>query len=160
MFSPFNTKADPENLDNWRPISLLNIDYKMLAKILAKRHQIVLPNIICQYQQGFIVNRFIGCNIRLIEDVINYTETMNVDGAIIFLDFKKAFDTINWKSMFHIVGKFGFKTSFIRWVKLLYNNVTSMISNNGWLSVPFNISRGIRHGCPLSALLLLLLPKC
>mgnify|MGYP000072481164 FL=1 len=73
---------------------------------------------------------------------------------------KKAFDAIYWKSMFYILGKFGFKTSFIRWVKLLYNNVTSMISNNGWLSVPFNISRGIRHGCPLSALLLLLLPKC
>ena len=55
--------------------------------------------------------------------------------------------------MFHILGKFGFENSFIRWIKLLYNNVTSMISNSGWLSVPFNISRGIRQGCPLSALL-------
>jgi len=61
--------------------------------------------------------------------------------------------------MFHILGKFGFENSFIRWIKLLYNNVTSMISNSGWLSVPFNISRGIRQGCPLSALLFVIVAE-
>ena len=149
-------KGDPENLDNWRPIALLNIDYKIGTGSLADRLQTVLPFIISLDQQGFIKNRYIGYNIRQIQDVIDYTDILNEDGIILFLDFKKAFDTIEWQFMLKTLKKFGFKDNFINWVKVLYNDISSCIINNGWKSDFFSLSRGIRQGCPLSALLFII----
>jgi hypothetical protein len=159
VFSLLYKKGDTENLENWRPISLLNIDYKIVAKILAKRLQTVLPKIISQDQQGYIKNRNISFNIRQIEDIIDYTELFDLDGAILFLDFKKAFDTVEWPFMIDILTKVGFKQSFIRWIKTLYCNISSKIINNGWLSESFHLHRGIRQGCPLSALIFILVAE-
>ena len=119
----------------------------------------VLPSIISQDQQGFIKNRCIGSNIRLIQDIIDYTELLNCDGAILLIDFKKAFDTIDWSFLFKSLKKFKFKECFIKWVNVMYSNITSVISNNGWISEPFNIKRGIRQGCPLSALLFVIVAE-
>jgi len=58
--------------------------------------------------------------------------------------------------MFDVLTTFGFKSSFISWIKTLYNSITSRISNNGWISEPFPIKRGVRQACPLSALLFIL----
>ena len=58
--------------------------------MLAQRLQKVLPKIISLDQQGYIKDRYIGYNIRQIQDIIDYTETLNIDGAILFLDFKKS----------------------------------------------------------------------
>lgn len=82
-------KGDAENLENWRPISLLSTDYKLAARVLATRFQNTLPNIISLDQQGYLKNRYIGYNIRQIQDIIEYTEALNIDGAILFLDFKR-----------------------------------------------------------------------
>ena len=75
-------KDNTKKLDNWRPISLLHIYYKILAHALANRLHNVLPSIISQDQQCFIKNRCIGSNIRLFQDIIDYTELLNCDGAI------------------------------------------------------------------------------
>ena len=152
-------KSDPENLDNWRPISLLNIDYKILAHVLAKRLQVILPIIISNDQQGFIKNRFIGFNIRLIQDVIDFINLFDTEGILLFLDFKKAIDTVEWSFMFKGLKKFGYKDSFIRWTRIMYDNITSIVANDGWLSDPFPISRGIRQGCPLSALVFVIVAE-
>ena len=159
VFSLLYKKGDPENMENWRPISLLNIDYKILARVLAERLQKILPKIISLDQQGYIKNRYIGYNIRQIQDVIDYAETLDIEGAILFLDFKKAFDTVEWEFMYNVLRKFGFKTDFINWVNILYKNISSSVINNGWQSNFFNISRGIRQGCPLSALLFIIIAE-
>ena len=112
-----------------------------------------MPKIVSTDQNGFIKGRNISYNIRLIQDIIDYAEKFEVNGAVLFLDFAKAFDTVEWNYMFATLKHFGFKSSFIKWVKTLYANITCKISNNGWLSESLNISRGIRQGCPLSALL-------
>ena len=78
---------------------------------------------------------------------------------MLFLDFKKAFDTVEWDFMIKVLQKFGFKNDFITWVKLLYNNICSSVMNNGWQSNFFKISRGIRQGCPLSALLFIIVAE-
>ena len=85
---------DTTVLDNLRPISLLNTDYKILTKVIAKRLEKVLPRISNPDQTGYIKNRYIGENVRLISDIMNYTEENNIPGIAPFIDFRKAFDTI------------------------------------------------------------------
>ena len=87
---------DTTLLDNFRPISLLNTDYKILTKVLTKRLEKVLPKVINADQTGYIKNRYIGENIRLISDIMTYTAEKDIPGIALFLDFKKAFDTIEW----------------------------------------------------------------
>ena len=146
-------KNDPCDLNNWRPLTLLNTDYKIIARCLAERIKPILPKIINTDQNGFIQGRNIGYNIRLIQDIIDYAEKFEINGTVIFLDFAKAFDSIEWEFMLCTLKKFGFKEGFIKWISTLYSDISSLINNNGWLSEPVKISRGIRQGCPISALL-------
>ena len=81
-------------LKNWRPITLLNIDYKIATKCIAKRLEKVLPMLIDRDQTGYVKNSFIGENIRLISDVIESYEGKNLPGMLLFIDFEKAFDSL------------------------------------------------------------------
>ena len=85
---------DKTILENLRPISLLNVDYKILTKVIAKRIEKVLPTLINPDQTGYVKGRYIGENVRLIYDLIHYTDKQNQKGIAIFLDFKKAFDSV------------------------------------------------------------------
>ena len=145
--------GDREQLKNYRPISLTNAGYKILAFVLAQRLQKIMPSIIDTDQSGYIKNRFIGHNIRLIQDIIHISKNLNKPGVLIFLDFKKAFDGLEWSFLHRVIEKFNFGQNFQRWVKILYTKPEAILRNNGWLSESFNLGRGIRQGCPLSALL-------
>ena len=146
-------------LKNWRPISLLNTDYKILAKLLANRLQKVIPSLVSEDQSGYIKGRYIGENIRLILDIIEYTNLKINPGIIIFLDFEKAFDSISWDFLFKTLNAFNFGEYFLSWIKILYNKPLSCVSNNGHATQFFEISRGIRQGCPISALLFILVAE-
>ena len=76
-------------LNNWRPISLLNTDYKIATKAIAARIAKVLPSLIHGDQTGYIKGRFLGQNVRLIADIIECTDTLDVEGIALFLDFKR-----------------------------------------------------------------------
>ena len=88
--------ADLSLIKNWRPITLLNYDYKIATKAIANRIKYILPELISDDQTGFIKNRFIGENIRLIDSVIKYAAAKDIPGLLLFLDFEKAFDTLEW----------------------------------------------------------------
>ena len=77
-------------------ITLLNIDYKIATKCIAKRPEKVLPMLIDRYLIGYVKNRFIGENIRLISDVIESYEGKNLPGMLLFIDFKKVFYSLEW----------------------------------------------------------------
>ena len=79
-------KGDPKSLHNWRPITLLNIDYKIAAHVLATRLKLVIHKIIDTDQNGYIKNRFIGFNIRQIQDIIDFSEKFNIDHACILFN--------------------------------------------------------------------------
>ena len=81
-------------LENWRSISLVNVDAKIISKVIANRIKKVLPNIIHHNQTGYVKDRFIGETIRSIQDVMEFTEKEKLPGLLIFLDFQKAFDTL------------------------------------------------------------------
>ena len=127
-----------------------------MAHFLAQRLKKVIHKLIHTDQSGYIKGRNIGTNIRLIQDVIDYLEEGEIEGATVFLDFKKAFDTVSHEFLNNILSKFKSGESFNNWVKIMYKNTKSYVINNGWLSKPFQINRGIRQGCPLSVLLFLL----
>lgn len=81
-------------IENWRPISLLDTDYKIIALVLAKRLKRVLNNIIDECPLGFINHRYISNNIRLIFDLLDYSDLVSTDSFILFLDYYKAFDCL------------------------------------------------------------------
>lgn len=93
-------KGDPLLLENYRPISLLNVDFKLLSYVLAQRLKKVLPKIINEDQTGYVKNRFIGFNLRQIQDVIDYADTCNIEGASLFVDFYKSIRFIGMR--FHV----------------------------------------------------------
>ena len=84
---------------------------------------------------------------------MSYTEETNIPGIALFLDFKKAFDTIEWDFINNCLKIFNFGSDIQNWFKVLYNNVNSCALNNGYASEFFSLERGVRQGCPLSGLL-------
>ena len=137
---------DITSLENWRPISLLNVDYKIATKAIANRVKGVISSIVHNSQTGFIKGRYIGENIRLLFEIIDNAEDENKPGLIFFSDFEKAFDSINHTFIIRCLKHFNFGEDFIRWVKLFYHDAKSCVSNNGNMSNFFVILRGVRQG--------------
>ena len=150
---------DLKFLKNWRPVSLLNTDYKILTKALAEKLQKVIGDIIDRDQIGYIKGRFIGESIRTIFDIKNITEKLDLGGYIALIDFEKAFDSIEWAFLLKCLKAFNFGESFISWIKILYTDIKSCVSNNGYHSETFNLSRSVRQGCPISALLFIIVAE-
>lgn len=147
---------DITSLDNWRPISLLNVDYKIASKVIANRIKQVITKIIDNSQTGFIKGGYIGENIRLLFEVIDNCEDENKPGLIFFSDFEKAFDSLDHTYMTNCLKHFNFGESFLRWIQLFYKDAKSCVSNNGSMSNFFSIERGVRQGCPLSPYLFII----
>ena len=152
-------KDDKKLLKNYRPLSLTNTDYKIIAFIFARRLQDIINKIINPNQSAYIRGRYIGANARLILDIFEYCENFYQDGILLFLDFEKAFDSIEWNFLYKTLNRFNFGQNFIKWVKILYTNPIFRTKNNGWLSKTVSMQRGIRQGCPVSALLYILVAE-
>ena len=146
-------KELPKNkLNNWRPISLTNTDYKILAKCLANRVSKVIDNIVAEDQVGYIKGRNVSTSLRTIDDIINFYNLKKRPGIILALDFQKAFDSISKQFMIGAFKKFGFGTDMLQWIKVVFADTKSNIIYNGWTSESFNVTNGIRQGCPFSPL--------
>ena len=100
--------------------------------------------------------RFIGENFRLIDGVIKYAVTKNIPGLLLFLDFEKAFDTVEWAFIHKTLQHFNVGPSLVKCINTFYNNSESCVLNNGWSSNFFKLERGVRQGCPLSPYLFIL----
>ena len=146
-------RLDPKN---WRPISLLKSDYKILAQVLAGRMLGVLQHVIHPVQSYGVRPRYIGENIVLLDSVFQYSLEMAIPGAFLSLDQEKAFDRVDHSFLFNVLSHVGFGPSYISWVKLLYSGIFSIVCLNVYTSASFLPTRGVRQGCPLSPLLYVL----
>ena len=125
---------DLRYLRNWRPVSLLNTDYKILTKTLCNRLQNVLPKLIHADQVGYVKGRYIGQNVRIIKDVMSYADSKMIPGYLLLVDFEKAFDKVEWPFMLKCLEFYNFGVNFVKWIKILYTDIQSCVSNNGYMS--------------------------
>ncbi len=149
-------KGERTLLKNYRPLSLSNTDYKILAFVLANRLHKVLKKLISPEQVAYIKGRYIGQNIRLVLDIIKKAKDENKEAILLFLDYEKAFDSIEWDFIHLCLKKMGFKENFCRWLQVIYTKPKAFLKMNGFLSKSINIERGIRQGCPLSCLVFII----
>jgi len=150
---------DPTNADtlkNWRPISLLNTDYKILSKVLTMRLSKIIDEIVHPDQTCSVPGRMIHDNVHLIRNLVEYTNDKNMSAALISMDQSKAFDRVSHDYLFNVLSNFGFKSQFISLVKLLYTDIRSSILVNGFITEQFPVKRSVRQGCSLSPLLYVL----
>lgn len=115
-----------------------------LALAYANRLKHGLDSIVAGTQTGFMKNRLISCNISLILDLLYYADEIKSNALILFLDFYKAFDTIEHRFLLQSLETFGFDTHFVNMVSMFYKDIKSSIVINYNISKRFQINRGVR----------------
>uniref|UniRef100_A0A3P9MQD2 Reverse transcriptase domain-containing protein n=1 Tax=Oryzias latipes TaxID=8090 RepID=A0A3P9MQD2_ORYLA len=145
-----------EECGSYRPILLLNVDLKILSKVLAILLENLLPLIVKEDQTGLIKGRNSYNNVRRLLNIIQLSDQKAGDGLVISLDAEKAFDQVEWSYLFFTLQKFSLGDGFIKWIKVLYPQPLAAVRTNGLRSADFVVQRGCRRGCPLSPFLFVL----
>ncbi|PKU62559.1 Putative ribonuclease H protein [Dendrobium catenatum] len=140
------------SIADFRPISLCNVFYKIIAKIIANRMKLIMPHIIHESQSGFIANRISTDNIILVTEVLKQYKGHHKFFCA-KLDIKKAFDSISRDFLLDRLRRKGFPDLFIKWIRGCISDVYFSICINGSLEGFFKSSSCLRQGCPLSPLL-------
>lgn len=148
---PLYKKKDRAEIGNYRPITVLNTDYKILTKILTERISVVAPLLIHPDQAGFIKGRSIFDQTELIRLVMESTN--DTRGAIVCLDQEKAYDKIHHKWLWRTLDKLNFPSSYTTTIKHLYSDAKTAVILNGVVGRKYSITRGVRQGDPLSCIL-------
>uniref|UniRef100_A0A8C5LT99 Reverse transcriptase domain-containing protein n=1 Tax=Leptobrachium leishanense TaxID=445787 RepID=A0A8C5LT99_9ANUR len=144
---------DPAECTSYRPISLLNCDIKILARILADRLKQFLPGLVHPDQVGFIPGREARDGTQRAINAVAAARRSGQRLLLLSTDAEKAFDRVLWPFLFQTLRTLGLGSGFLTWVQALYTLPTARIKVNGALSASFPISNGTRQGCPLSPLL-------
>ncbi|KAI8521366.1 hypothetical protein Bbelb_011200 [Branchiostoma belcheri] len=139
---------DPLDPANKRPISLLNVDYKILAKALANRLKRVISQVVNADQSCGIPGRSITDSVCLLRDIAAYANDKDLPCVLLALDQEKAFDRVDHEFMVGILEKLGFGPVFRSWIATLYNGASSNVLVNGNLSSSIPVERGVRQCQP------------
>ena len=152
-----NARDDPTN---YRPITLLNSDYKIMMRVLAKRMNQAVTEFVSDPQTGFVPDSFLPENTMLLKLIQDWADDEDEELYFLFLDMEKAFDRCSWEFMLEALSAVGFNDNFINYVKLAYSdNTNRRIIANGYVGPVFKLRSGVAQGCPLSALLFLLITE-
>lgn len=143
--TPIYKKKNPDEIANYRLITLLNTDYKILTKALSTKPAGVAPEIVNRDQAGFMKERSIFDQVKTSKLVIEYMSRTNRKGAIVALDQEKAYDKILHPYLWSVLRRFKFPESFIKTVQALYEGAKTTLMVNGEMSNPLLIHRGVRQ---------------
>jgi ribonuclease HI len=153
---PIYKKNDKNEIANYRPITVLNTDYKLMAKVLQAKLAAAAPELIHQNQAGFMKGRSIFDHIKTIQAVTEYAEIVDDNewnGLIVALDQEKAYDKIRHDYLWTTLKTMNLPVRFVNTIKEMYKNAKTQVMINGFLSETFDVTRGVRQGDPLSCLL-------
>ena len=142
-----------DDLDFYRPITLLNFDVKVFARILDLRMRKVARKIIGPHQFFNWKDHPIDNAVHYLSDMIRFVKERKIGCYLVGLDQKKAFDRVDHDFLFYTLERFGFAQETIGWVRTLYCGITSQVLVNGHVSESFPVTRSVRQGCPLSPML-------
>ncbi len=146
-------KVHQTDLGNWRPLTMLCVDYKLLAKVLVDCLGTALPHAVHVDQTCGVVGRSMRWNLELICDSIAWAEDRHLPLMVVGLNLGKAFDRVHWGFMFRVLNRLGFNQVFVGWLQPFYMGVGSTVSVNCHLMDVLRLHSGVRQGCPLSPLL-------
>ena len=147
--------ASHDSPKGWRPISLLNVDFKIISSVVANRLKTVIGKLVSPAQTAYIPGRFIGENSRIVYDIIELLNSTSGSGVIMAVDFEAAFDTVSWEFLLNVLDKYNFGAYFKKLIAVLYLNpdLYSRILVEGNLGSKIGMERGIRQGDPASGYL-------
>jgi len=148
-------KGDRRDIKNYRPISLLNVDLKIMTKVLSTRVGNVMGSVVGE-GQTLVKGRYIHESVKVVLDMMHHLGNSNTKGIILLLDQEKAFDRVSWTYLKKIVEEFGFGPRFLVWLDILYSDSKATLKINNTMGSNFEIRRGVRQGDPLSPLLYVL----
>ncbi|CAM5102951.1 unnamed protein product [Natator depressus] len=143
-------KGDLRDLRNWRPVSLLSTDYKMVAKAISLRLGSVLADVIHPDQTYTVPDRSIFDNLFLVRDLLELGHRNGLSFALLSLDQEKAFDRVDHGYLLSTLQAFGFGSQFVGFLRVLYASAECLVKLNWTLTEPVSFGRGVRQGCPLS----------
>ncbi|CAH2329460.1 Hypothetical predicted protein [Pelobates cultripes] len=144
---------DTADVGNWRPISLLNVDRKVLAKILMKRVQGLVRRVLSTSQYCSIEGRTVFDAVFEVREALKKCRDGERGIYLLALDQSKAFDRVDHRYLWSVLRKYGLPGKFVNWIITLYRGAESFALVNGWRGRTFRIRSGVRQGCPLSPLL-------
>ncbi|KAK1282596.1 hypothetical protein QJS10_CPB22g00515 [Acorus calamus] len=143
-----------ESFDNFRPISLCNVVYKTITKILAERLQVVLPKLISLNQSAFVRGRSIVHSTLLAHELVRYLHSPSSKGrSCLKVDLRKAFDSVRWDFLSEVLKGMNFPPNWIHLVLQCIQTASYSVLINGSPSGFFGSNCGLRQGDPLSPLL-------
>ena len=122
---------------------------KLISKVLTSRLKSVISSIMNENHVAYVSNRFISESGRLISDVLEITNSLNIGGILMTVDIEKAIDSINHSFLMCVLKKFGFGNDFRKWIQILMKNPESCVINGGKTTPYFKLERGTRQGDPI-----------
>ena len=129
---------------------------KLISKVLASRLKGVISTIANENQVAYVSNRFISESGKLISDVLEITNSLDIEGLLMTVDIEEAFDSINHSFLMCVLKKIGFGSDFRKWIQILTKNSESCVINNGKATPCFKLERGTRQADPISTYLFVL----
>jgi hypothetical protein len=135
---------------DFRPISLLNTDYKIISSVLANRLQSTLPVVIENNQSGGVPGRRIHTNLFAYRDSIQLTADKSAKGALVSIDLEKAYDLVDRNLLWRIMQRMGYPQDFISMLRTVYSLTEMSFLNGGKIATTIQSLNGLRQGCPLS----------
>ncbi|CAI7852505.1 unnamed protein product [Closterium sp. NIES-54] len=146
---------DRKQLNNYRPITLLNFAYKVLARVVADRMKTFMHHVISPEQYGFLLGRRLSDAVALVADIIDAAKNDNEDWYLLLVDFQKAFDSVSRDFLFQVLRGMGFPPRFVRWIEGMHESTTTKLLVIGWFGEGMDVVSGVRQGCPLAPYLFL-----